>query len=153
MVNSEEIIFRSVKVEDLQELVELMKAHADFEELEFAYSNQEERLKKKIFDEKAPLFCLVAEYKRQLIGYASFIKQYSTWEANDYLYLDCLYFDEEYRGMGLGSKMMELIKIEARKLGCQLIQWQTPSFNQKAIDFYHKMGSSSKSKERFFLEV
>lgn len=48
---------------------------------------------------------------------------------------------------------MEKIKEYAKAENCTIIQWQTPSFNKKAIDFYRKIGGISKSKERFCLNI
>lgn len=48
---------------------------------------------------------------------------------------------------------MDKIKEEAQKLGCAMIQWQTPEFNKRAIKFYKRIGAVGKSKERFFLNV
>ncbi|MFT5917067.1 MAG: hypothetical protein ACI81T_003581, partial [Bacteroidia bacterium] len=49
--------------------------------------------------------------------------------------------------------LIRRIQSEAKKLNCSLIQWQTPDFNTRAMKFYKRIGASSKSKERFFLEV
>ena len=81
------------------------------------------------------------------------MKQFSTWDANFYIYMDCLFLTEESRGYGIGEKMMNVIKEEAEKLNCNLIQWQTPDFNTRAIKFYDRIGGISKTKERYFLKV
>lgn len=150
MVNSSEVKLRKVAEGELSRLVHLMEAHADFEQADFNYTHQEQRLKEKMFDTKDPLYCFVAAHKDTLVGYATCIRQYTSWEANYYLYVDCLYFDDAYRGMGLGYKMMQLIKEVAQQLKCEIIQWQTPAFNELAVRFYQKIGASSKSKERFY---
>ena len=67
--------------------------------------------------------------------------------------MDCLFLTEESRGYGIGEKMMNVIKLEAKKLNCSLIQWQTPNFNTRAIKFYNRIGRISKTKERYFLKV
>ena len=53
------------------------------------------------------------------------------------------------RGLGLGEQLMNRIKCEARELGCNSVQWQTPVFNEGAIRFYKRIGAKSQSKERF----
>jgi GNAT superfamily N-acetyltransferase len=81
------------------------------------------------------------------------MKQFSTWDTDFYIYMDCLFLTEESRGYGIGEKMMNVIKLEAKKLNCSLIQWQTPNFNTRAIKFYNRIGGISKTKERYFLKV
>ena len=60
---------------------------------------------------------------------------------------------EAARGFGIGEKLVNRMKLETQKLGCDLIQWQTPDFNERAIKFYKRIGATSKSKERFYLNV
>ena len=81
------------------------------------------------------------------------MKQYSTWDAKEYLYMDCLFLFEEYRGLGIGEELVNTMKEFGRKEDIDLIQWQTPDFNVRAIKFYRRLGASSKSKERFFLTI
>ncbi len=153
MAHSKEVIIRRVKRGELQALMSLIEAHAVFEGASFVLSNQKEDLASKIFESVEPLHCLVAVHQGFPIGYATYIRQYSTWDASYYLYLDCLYFQEEFRGRGLGKRLMEVIKKEAQEMGCSHIQWQTPDFNAQAIAFYRKIGAVSKAKERFFLDL
>ncbi|WP_148639138.1 GNAT family N-acetyltransferase [Aquimarina longa] len=93
------------------------------------------------------------EESKEIIGYTTFMKQFSTWDANFYIYLDCLFIKEKARGKGLGMFIMERVKEYAKSKNCKIIQWQTPDFNQKTINFYQKLGAVSKSKERFFWNV
>lgn len=133
--------------QDISEILQLMADHAEFEGQPFltiqAHNN--------IADISAlPITLYVVEYNAQLIGYMSFIKQFSTWDMAYYLYLDCLYLCEEARGKGLGKQLMLTLKKQAKKQGLKLIQWQTPTSNQSAIHFYTSLGAKPKHKARFF---
>jgi len=136
---------------DLPEMLELIAAHAAYEKAEFNSEGITERLEKALFSEHPALYCLVVELDGQLIGYATYMKQYSTWDAGWYIYMDTLFMNDVSRGRGIGEELMNRIKAESIKLGCGLIQWQTPDFNTRAIKFYHRIGATSKPKERFFL--
>ena len=94
-------------------------------------------------------YCLLVESHQHIVGYATFIKQFSTWDAAFYLYLDCLYFESEARGLGLGKQVMQYLMTFAKAQNCSRIEWQTPDFNQPAIRFYQKLGAVPKTKERF----
>ena len=93
------------------------------------------------------------EENEEIVGYSTFIKQFSTWDASYYVYLDCLYLKEKLRGKGVGFKLMNLIREYAIEQNCSVIQWQTPVFNKSAIRFYNKIGAKSKVKERFAWKV
>ena len=144
---------RFAQREDLDELVNLCEEHALYEKADFSKINKKENLSVYLFSEEPALYCLVVELNSRLIGYATYMKQFSTWDANFYVYMDCLFLNDKSRGLGLGVELMNQIKKESVKLGCDLIQWQTPTFNTGAIKFYNKIGAHSKNKERFFLDL
>lgn len=106
-----------------------------------------------LFSDNPSLYCLVVEKDEELIGYATYMKQFSTWEANFYVYMDCLFLTENARGYGIGEKLMEQIKRETQNLCCKLIQWQTPEFNTRAMKFYDRIGGNAKTKERYSLNI
>lgn len=150
---TEEIHIRKVAPKDLAALVDLCHAHAEYEKAAYTKEGKVEMLAKHLCTSEPSCICLVLSYKGSLIAYASLIKQFSTWDANFYLYLDCLFIQEEFRGLGLGQKMMEAVKQEAFEQGCTSIQWQTPDFNHLAIKFYENVGALRKRKERFFWDL
>ncbi len=134
---------------DVHQLVRLCADHAAFEKSNFEPSGQEERLTEALFGESSMLNCMVIEQEEQLIGYVTFMKQYATWEADFYVYMDCLYLSPSARNLGLGQKLMDEVERYARSENCQAIQWQTPTWNEGAIRFYERNGAISKSKMRF----
>ncbi|WP_103071582.1 GNAT family N-acetyltransferase [Aquimarina sediminis] len=138
---------------DIVPIVELCQAHAAFEKVACDATNKQELLSKYLFHSSSILKCIVVEWDTEIVGYATFMKQFSTWDASFYIYLDCLFLKEKTRGMGLGTQLMRKIKEYARLENCKVIQWQTPDFNVEAINFYHKIGGISKSKERFFWHI
>ncbi len=146
-------LIRSLSDEDLPQLLKLCQAHAVFERSAFDVRGKMEAWQQYLVANEEAIFCWVVEHQKKLIGYASFMKQFSTWEARYYLYLDCLYLDSAYRGLGLGRQLMQRIKVFGQAHHCMEIQWQTPTFNEKAIGFYKALGAKSKSKERFFWNI
>jgi GNAT superfamily N-acetyltransferase len=146
------MIIRNAKKRDLEAIKTLIKAHAKFEKASALSDNNLNRLSNYIFNSKT-IKCLVVELNYEIVGYATFMKQFSTWDANYYIYLDCLYLNEKTRGKGIGKQIMEDIKTYAKSFNCPIIQWQTPSFNRKAIEFYKKLGAEYKTKERFYWKI
>lgn len=144
------MLIRRVEERDMDQLIDLCALHAVYEKSEYDRLNKKDRLHNQLFTMKDSLQCIVAESQGKLLGYVTFIKQYSTWDADHYVYLDCIYLKEESRGQGIGSKLMQLVKAYAEQQNCFQVQWQTPDFNHKAIKFYHNLGAVSKTKERFF---
>ena len=145
-------IIRLVKKADIQQLVALCKEHAAYEKVVYTSLHKDELLLKHLFPLNDTIRCIVVEQNGKLLGYATILKQFSTWDTSSYLYMDCLYLKEEARGKGLGRMLIEEIKKYALKTKCNL-QWQTPKFNGNAIEFYEALGAKHKTKERFFWNI
>lgn len=144
---------RFAEKRDLTQLVQLCQEHADYERADYDPSDKADMLGVFLFGESPVAHCLVVEKDEMLIGFATCMKQFSTWDAGYYIYLDCLYLKADVRGQGLGTLLIHHIIAHARNEKCKVIQWQTPVFNEKAIRFYQKIGGVSKTKERFFLQA
>ena len=143
---------RIAEKKDFESIKKLVKAHAKFEKASALSDSSLDKLSNYIFNTDV-IKCLVVELNNEIVGYATFMKQFSTWNANYYIYLDCLYLSEKTRGKGIGTQIMNKIKVYAKYINCSEIQWQTPDFNKEAIDFYEKLGADSKKKERFNWEI
>jgi len=138
---------RVAEAKDQKHLLFMMKEHALYEGNELQISIHHQQINSL---ESLPLTIFVVESNNKLVGYMSVIKQFSTWEMDWYLYLDCLYLNEETRGQGIGLKLMQKLKLFAQKNMISSIQWQTPIDNLPAIKFYQKLGAINKEKQRFF---
>jgi ribosomal protein S18 acetylase RimI-like enzyme len=141
---------RPIKSSDLVAFVNLCTEHAAYEKAEIEMAGKAEALKKAF--ETQRLYGWVVEVNKKLVGYATATLDYSTWDAAEFLHMDCLYLKEEARGQGLGEKLvLEIVKL-AKEKNCVNVQWQTPDWNTEALRFYQRLGASSKPKVRFFLD-
>jgi GNAT superfamily N-acetyltransferase len=146
-------IIRSVETTDLTKIVDLCAKHADYEQATYDPNGKELLLKKAIFATNPTLYCAVIEVNEQIEGYFSYTFDFSTWDAQRFLYLDCLFLEPEIRGLGIGTSVFEYLKKIAKQQNCINIQWQTPIFNERAIKFYNRIGGIEKDKKRFFIAV
>lgn len=146
------ITIRSASVDDLGELVQLCIEHAAYERTAFDPTGKEEALHHMLFAPDARLRCLIAEENGLLIGYATFSVECSTWDADHYMHMDCLFLRPEARNKGIGRALMKMIAQEALISGITRMQWQTPSFNVDAVRFYDRMRPVKKEKFRLFLD-
>ncbi|WP_289663779.1 GNAT family N-acetyltransferase [Flavobacterium panacagri] len=148
-----EYSIRNCEVTDLPKLVILCQKHADFEKADFSPEGKEESLKKALFAENPKLHCLVVVVKNTIMGYVSYTFDFSTWDAANFLYMDCLFLEEEARSFGIGEVLIAKLKEIGIQNQCVNIQWQTPQFNKRAIKFYNRMGAKGKDKVRFTLTL
>lgn len=146
-----EYLIRACEPKDLITLVHLCAKHAAYEKSAYSETDQAEKLHRAIFSDHAPLHCWVVESDSDIVGYATYTFDFSTWSAGYFMHVDCLYLEEAVRGRGIGEKIMRNLVAEAKRRSCVNIQWQTPVFNKSAIRFYCRMGASPLEKQRFTL--
>jgi GNAT superfamily N-acetyltransferase len=144
-----EVFIRPLRHDEIAELVRLCGEHATYERADFAPDGKSEHLERAIFTDPPRLWCLVPEVDGLIVGYATCTKDFSTWRAGEYLHLDCLYLVPEYRGLGIGARLMKAIGSHAVSLGCTTVEWQTPPWNASAIRFYGTLGATASKKVRF----
>ncbi|HEY5825886.1 MAG TPA: GNAT family N-acetyltransferase [Cyclobacteriaceae bacterium] len=144
-------IIRDCEPHDLPALIKLCINHAAYERAEYDPAGKLESLKVALFSEPKALNCWVVEINNQLSGYCSYTFDYSTWNASRFIYMDCLYLEPECRSKGIGEEIIKRLKQVASDNGGIKISWQTPSFNERAIKFYRRMGTTEKEKVRFYL--
>jgi GNAT superfamily N-acetyltransferase len=145
-------IIRPLRPQDLPILVELCIDHAAYERSAYDPAGKVDALAKLLFTPDARLECLVVEEQGVLVGYASFSVECSTWDAEHYMHMDCLFLRPEARNKGIGRRLMAAIAQRALRAGITRMQWQTPSFNVDAIRFYDRLGPAKKEKFRYFME-
>lgn len=146
-------MIRTVERQDLPQLLVLCGDHARYEGATYDPAGKHAQLEAAIWSPQPALFVLVAVEGDTLTGYASATREFSTWDADYFLHMDCLYISESHRGHGLGYQFVEQLKQLARQLHCTHLQWQTPADNHSAVRFYQRLGATSKDKKRFFLAL
>lgn len=142
---------RKAKPSDIEEIITLCAEHAAYEKAEYLAKGKADKLSSFLFSDSPTLFCLLAENETGILGYATFMKEFSTLDAAFYLHMDCLFLRPKARNLSIGEQIMKEIAKQAIAMDCHQIQWQTPEFNTKALKFYHRIGAVSKLKYRLFL--
>jgi len=142
---------RPVRPEDLARLAVLCAAHAEFEQAPPPPHDLADRLRPALFAPQARLWCLVVCVGDELVGYLSYTLEFSTWQAAEFVHMDCVFLTEDYRGRGLGTALLDHLCGIARHIGVRQIQWQTPSWNTDAIRFYDRSGARGAHKIRYTL--
>jgi ribosomal protein S18 acetylase RimI-like enzyme len=142
-------MIRTCNKEDINQVIDLCEEHAIYEQAIYNKVGKASQLSSYLFCENPSIHCLVVESGTELVGYATYSYEFSTWDANLYAHMDCLYLKPTWRGRGIGEELIKEIAKAAIQKGITQIQWQTPDFNTRAIKFYNRIGATSKSKERF----
>ena len=112
----EYVIFYKSKVSDEQFELTWQRIHSDFN-----------------------IYGLIAELDGQIVGLAHYIFRPSTWDVEDFCYLEDLFVDPKVRGTGVGRALIsELEKIAIAK-GSKRLYWTTATDNEVARKLYDKV--------------
>ena len=147
------MIVRSVERCDLDALIALCAEHAAFEQASYDPVGKHEKLAKLFFGSEPALVGKVAVEEESLIGYATASLEVSTWAAERFMHMDCLFVREGYRDRGIGAKLMKAIVQEAARQRIGQLQWQTPRWNASADRFYRRAGAVVSEKFRYSLVI
>ena len=142
-------VIRRATPRDVGAVLSLCAEHAAYERAPLDDRDRADALRRALFLERPRLWCLVVEAAGALSGYATYALEFSTWQAEQYVHVDCLYLQPRFRGGGIGGDIMNRIAAHAALLGCAEIQWQTPAWNEGAIRFYDRLGATRVEKLRY----
>jgi len=124
----EYVIFYKSKVSDEQFELTWQRIHSDFN-----------------------MYGLIAELDGQIVGIAHYIFRPSTWDVEDFCYLEDLFVDPKVRGAGVGRALInELEKIATTK-GSKRLYWTTATDNEVARKLYDKVAITDFVQYRIFL--
>lgn len=132
---------------DAPTLAELATEHADYER---SSAHPDARALGAALD-AAPvgLWAWLAEEGGYPVAYAAVTEDFSTWRAEAFLHLDCLFVRATHRSRGIGAALFRQVLAHARERGITTLEWQTPSWNAGAIRFYERLGGKHALKARF----
>ncbi len=133
---------RAAEPRDVGAIVRLIRALAEFEELTHLLRVTPETLAPHLFGPRPAAEALVAERDGQVIGFALFFTNFSTFLAQPGLYLEDLFVEPAERGRGVGQSLLEHLARLAVARGCGRFEWSVLDWNVNAIRFYERMGAT-----------
>ena len=75
-------------------------------------------------------------------GFALFLHNFSTFKGQRGLYLEDLFVRPQYRGLGLGRRLMVHLARLAIQRDCGRFEWSVLDWNSPAIGFYRELGAT-----------
>jgi GNAT superfamily N-acetyltransferase len=133
---------RSANLSDLQNLLALIHAKAEFDGCPSAVTATAEKLKQTLFASQPIAYILLAEAESENlpIGFASYHFTYSTFLAQPSIWLDDLFVKSEHRNRAIGTQFIRQLCHIAHRQGCGRLDWTVNINNHSGIRFYQRMG-------------
>ncbi|MFM8671714.1 MAG: N-acetyltransferase family protein [Candidatus Nanopelagicus sp.] len=94
---------------------------------------------------------LLAEKDGQVVGLTHYIFRPSTWEVEDFCYLEDLYVDPKVRGGGVGRALIKAVEEIAIAKGSKRLYWSTAPDNEAARKLYDKVAICNRVQYRIAL--
>jgi GNAT superfamily N-acetyltransferase len=142
MTNPADFTLRAAALRDLEAIVGLIGELAAFERLTHLLEVTPAKLRPHLFGERPVAECLVAEADRQIVAFALFFTNFSTFLAKPGLYLEDLYVQPAQRGRGIGRALLQRLGALAVERGCGRFEWSVLDWNVDAIRFYEQRGAT-----------
>ena len=100
-----------------------------------------EQLQTALFGPQPAVFALVTESDGEVVGFALYFLNFSTWEGVHGIYLEDLYVEPAHRGSGLGKALLKALAEIAVQRGYARFEWWVLDWNTPSIDFYRSLGA------------
>jgi hypothetical protein len=135
-------ILRAAARADLPAIVTLIHELAAFERLSHLCVVRPETLEPHLFGPRPAAEAVVAEIGSEVVAFALFFTNFSTFLGRPGLYLEDLYVQPAHRGRGLGQALLAYLGALAVERGCGRFEWSVLDWNTNAIALYEKMGAT-----------
>lgn len=133
---------RTAEPRDVPAIAGLIAELAEFENLAHLLRLTPETLAPHLFGERPVVESVVAESAGQVVAFALFFTNFSTFLAKPGLYLEDLYVQPAFRGAGIGKALLSHLGALAVSRDYGRFEWSVLDWNENAIRFYEKMGAT-----------
>ena len=131
-----ELVIRKAGARDFDQVFGLLKQLWSYKELDYDAT-------KKMYDHNVQAsnqFYIVAVYGPQITGFCSLTVKHNLWTQALLGNVDELVVDENYRGQGIGRKLMESITEIAMARNCKRLELESSFHREEAHVFYEELG-------------
>ena len=135
-----EVTIRPARPEDVPAVVAMVHELAEFERAPEQCHITEPQLRAALFAVRPALFGHVAVRGDDLVGYALWFLNFSTWEGVHGIYLEDLYVSPAARRTGAGRLLLATLAGICVDRGYQRLDWGVLHWNP-ARDFYAALGA------------
>ena len=127
---------------DVPIILRLIKELAEYEKMAADVTATEDKLRHSLFGPHPGAEVAIGYVGDEAAGFALFFHNYSTFLGQPGIYLEDLYVVPEWRGHGLGKRLLAHLAALAVERGCGRFEWAVLDWNEPAIGFYTKLGAT-----------
>lgn len=134
---------REAVAADAPLVLRFIQALAEYERLRDACVATLEDIERTVFGPDAVPRVLIAEWEGEPVGFALYVRNYSTFLARPGIWLEDLFVVPEARGRGVGKALLATLARIASERGYGRVEWSVLDWNTPSIDFYRSLGAEA----------
>ena len=140
---TQDVTIRLATALDAASIKQMIVDLADFQNHRQDVKASTDAIRQQMSQQKPPFECLLAEVDGVAAGIALFYGMYSTWEGQNGLFLEDLFVYPQFRGSGVGKKLLSALTDIACARGCTRLDWMVQNDNSSAQTFYANFGAAT----------
>lgn len=137
----DDFALRAAGPADVSTILRCIRGLADYERLAHACVATEALLLESLFGPTPAAEVVLAFRGDAPAGFALWFRSYSTFLARPGIYLEDLFVLPEFRGRGLGRRLLAYLARTASERGYGRLEWAVLDWNTDAIRFYESLGA------------
>ena len=140
-IPSPQVRLRPATIHDVPVILRCIRGLAEYEHLTHECLATEALLEASLFGAAAAAEVTLAFVGDEPAGFALWYRSYSTFLAKPGVYLEDLFVFPEFRGRGLGRKLLGSLARTVVERGYGRLEWAVLDWNTDAIGFYESLGA------------
>jgi diamine N-acetyltransferase len=114
---------------------------AEYEKLSHEVEATEAGIAAALFSDHPRLFCEIAEWNGEPVGFAMWFFNFSTFSGRAGIFLEDLFVRPAHRGKGIGKALLAYLAGLCVENGWSRLQWSVLDWNTPSIEFYKSLGA------------
>ena len=138
------LVIRSAMPADAGLVLTFIRELAEYERLLHEVEACEDDIARDLFGEQPRVFCEIAEWGGEPVGFALWFYTYSTFQGRHGLYLEDLFVRPAQRGRGIGKVLLANLARRCLDEGLGRLRWWVLNWNEPSIAFYRSLGAEAR---------
>jgi GNAT superfamily N-acetyltransferase len=134
-------MIRRASPADVPAIYGLIRDLAEYERSLPEVTGTREQLSQSLFGPDPTVFAHVAEHDGEVVGFALWFLNFSTWLCQHGIYLEDLYVTPQMRRHGYGRALLAELAAVCVQNGYARLEWWVLDWNAPALGFYAAIGA------------
>ena len=147
------LTLREAQAADTSLILRLVRDLAVYEKLAHEVKASEDDIRRDLFGAQPRVFCDIAEWNGEAVGFALWYYTFSTFEGRHGIWLEDLFVEPAARGRGIGKALLVHLARRCVREGLTRFEWAVLDWNEPSLEFYRRQGARPMAEwERFRLD-